>query len=139
LLPSVGRHTRKEKPVHADVWRPRDGVARLADEMAGYDVETRDGEIGTVDRVSYSGNCLYVSAGRIKKHRYVIPAGAVAQIDPNGKLIQLTVTKEQVETSPRYDSHRGFDDEFERKTGAYYNDLLRRLGGERSAPGESAR
>ena len=116
--------------MHADVWRPRDGVARLADEMAGYDVETRDEAIGTVDRVSYSGTCLFVSAGRIKKHRYVIPAGAVEQIDPNDKRILVAVTKEAVEMSPRYDYHRGFDDEFERKTGANYSDLLRRLGGD---------
>ena len=108
----------------ADIWATRTGLDRLSDEMAGYHVEARDGAIGVVDRVSYSGSCLYLSVGRFRKRRYVIPAGALARIDPERNSILLDVTKEEIEQAPPYDAHRGFDDDHERATGRYYGELL---------------
>lgn len=98
--------------------------------MGGYNVVARDGAIGIVDRVSYTGNCLFLSAGRIRKHRYVIPAAVVARIDTERKSISLDVTKDEIEQSPPYDSHRGFDDACERKTGIYYRELLAKRNAE---------
>lgn len=116
--------------MNAEVWQTRDDIPRLADELAGYHVESRDGSIGTVDRVSYSGNCFFVSAGRIRKHRTVIPAGAVERVDRDSRVIYVGVTNEELELAPAYDFNRGFDDEFERHAGAYYSGLLRRQGGD---------
>ena len=116
--------------MEADVWTHREGVARLSDDMAGYKVEARDGTVGIVDRVSYSGSCLFASAGHIRKHRYAIPAGAVERIAPENRSVSLAVTKEDVEKSPPCDGPGGFDDECERKTGTYYADLLARRDAE---------
>lgn len=109
-----------------DVWTAREGVGRLTDDMAGYMVQTRDGTLGQVDRVSYSGNCLYVSAGRFIKHRYLIPAGAIERVDSANDSLFVAATTEQVEKAPAYDTHRGLDEECERQTAAYYSDLLTR-------------
>lgn len=109
-----------------DIWAAREGVARPADNMVGYDVETRDGKIGKVDRVSYAGTCVYVSAGGIRKRRYVIPAGAVERIDDDRRSVVVAVTTDDVEKSPRYDQQRGLDEESESKTAAYYSALLLR-------------
>ena len=110
--------------METDVWTAREGVGRLTDDMAGYMVQARDGTLGQVDRVSYSGNCLFVSAGRFIKHRYLIPAGAIERVDGDNKSLFVAVTKEQVEKAPAYEMHRGLDEECERQTTAYYSDLL---------------
>ena len=110
--------------MQTDVWKAREGVGRLTDDMAGYMVQTRDGTLGQVECVSYSGNCLYVSAGRLIKHRYLIPAGAVERVDSDNESLFVAVTKEQVEKAPAYDMHRGLDEACERQTTAYYSDLL---------------
>lgn len=100
--------------------------------MAGYEVDAQDGRVGVVDRVSYSGNCLFISTGHIRKHRHPIPAGAVERIDTARRSIFLSVTKDDVDKSPPYDWHRGFDDDCERKTETYYATLLSSERGEAS-------
>lgn len=110
--------------MQAEIWTTREGVPRLTDNMAGYNVETRDGRFGTVDRVSYAGDRLFVSTGRVKKRRYVIPVGAVERIDNDSRSILVAVTTQEIEQSPRNDLQRGFDEEMERKTAEYYAPLL---------------
>ena len=112
--------------MQADIWAAREGVARLADNMVGYKVETGDGKIGKVERVSYTGNCVYVSTRGIRKRKYVIPAGAVERIDDDRRSVVVAVTTEDVEKSPPYDQQRGLDEESELKTAAYYSALLAR-------------
>lgn len=110
--------------METDVWRAGEQVGRLTDDMAGYKVAARDGELGHVDRVSYSGNCLFVSTGRFVKHRYLIPAGVVELVDHEKRSLVVAATREQVQNAPAYDVQRGLDEECERQTGGYYSDLL---------------
>ena len=112
--------------MQADIWDAREGVARLADNMAGYKVVTRDGRLGKVDRVSYAGNCLYLSAGGIRKRRYVIPAGAVERIDTDNRSIVVAATADEIEKAPRYDQRRGLDEQSELETAAYYRAVTAR-------------
>ena len=94
------------------------------DNLVEYTVETRNGKFGTVDRISYAGDRLFVSTGRIMKRRYVIPAGAVERIDNHNRTILVAVTTNEVEQSPPYDAQHGFDEETEVKTAEYYSALL---------------
>ncbi len=106
------------------VWTSREGVSALGDEMVGYEVEGRDGQLGKVERVTYERTCVIVSTGRVFGKKYVIPASSVERIDTESETIVVDLSKEEVENSPEYDDAVGFDDDCEANTGAYYSDLL---------------
>lgn len=106
-----------------DVWKAVERVGRLTDDMAGYTAEAEDGTLGHVDRVSYSGNCLFVSTGRFIHHRYLIPAGVVERVDRENRSLVVAATKEEVENAPAYDRERGLDEQSQREIGAYYSGL----------------
>lgn len=109
--------------MQADVWTSPEGVGKLGDELVGYDVEGADGEIGTVDHVSYAGTCVVVSTGRLFGKKHVIPASFVERIDTDSKTMFVHLAKEDVENSPEYDDRLGVDEECEAKTGGYYADV----------------
>jgi hypothetical protein len=109
-----------------DVWTSREGIVPLSDEMKGFEVEGRDGSLGKVDHVSYTGSCVIVKAGRILGKKHVIPASTVERIDLDEKTIVVDVTQDEIESSPEYDDTVGFDDDCEKRVGAYYTDLPRR-------------
>jgi hypothetical protein len=106
-----------------DLWTSRQGIT-LDDELGGYDVQGRDGKIGKVDHVTYERACVVVSTSRLFAKQYVIPASSVERVDPDGQAIFVDLSKEEVENSPEYDDHLGFDEDCEAKTGAYYADVL---------------
>ena len=107
-----------------DVWTTREGVAKLGDELVGFAVEGRDGSIGKVDHVNYAGTCVIVSTGRLRAKKYVVPAWTVERVDADGKTVTVDLTKDEVDGSPEYDDHAGFDDACESSVEAYYEDLV---------------
>ena len=106
------------------VWTSREGVDLLGDEIVGFSVEGRDGTLGKVDHVTYEKTCVVISTSRLLGKQYVIPAGSVEQVDLDTQAIFVDLSKEEVESSPEYDTHLGFDEDCESKTGAYYADVL---------------
>lgn len=109
--------------MQVDLWTSREDVM-LADELVGYDVQGSDGRIGKLDRVTYTKTCVVVSTSRLFGKRYVIPASSVERVDPDSQAIFVDLSKEEVENSPEYDDHLGFDDDCKAKTDAYYAQLL---------------
>ena len=112
--------------MQADLWTAQQPGTAVSEDMAGYQVEGNDGAIGKVERVSYGGNCLFVSTSRFFGKTYVIPAGAVERIETDETTIFVNVSKEEVEESPEYDSRLGFDEDCENRTGTYYTELAAR-------------
>ena len=109
--------------MQADVWTSREGVT-LGDELVGYGIEGRDGKIGKVDHVTYEKTCVVVSTSRLFGKQYLIPANSVERVDTEGQTIFVDLSKEEVENSPEYDDHLGFDEDCEAKTGTYYAGVL---------------
>jgi hypothetical protein len=112
--------------MQADVWTAREGVEKLGDEMVGFGVEGRDGTIGKVDHVSFSGSCVIVSTGRFFGRKHTIPAGSIERIDTEGEKIFVDLANEDVESSPEYDDTTGFDDDCEAQVGEYYSALTKK-------------
>jgi hypothetical protein len=109
-----------------DVWTSREGVVPLTDEMVGFEVEGRDGSLGKVDHVSYTGSCVIVSTGRILGKKFAIPASTVERVDVDSKTLVVGLTEDELHSSPEYDDKIGFDDDCETRVGAYYTDLAGR-------------
>ena len=115
---------RKEVTALADVWTPREDAGTLSDEIVGYAVQGTDGKIGSVDRVSFEGTCVFVSTGRLFGKKFAIPIGTVERVDDEGRTLFVDLSKDEVENSPQYDDQLGFDEACEERTGTYYRDLL---------------
>jgi hypothetical protein len=109
--------------VQQDVWTPREGTVPLSDEMKGFDIEGPDGKMGKVDHVSYTGSCVIVTTGRILGKKYVVPASSVERVDLEEKTIVVDLNQDEIDSSPEYDDKLGFDDDCEKRVGAYYTDL----------------
>jgi hypothetical protein len=91
-------------------------------DLAGFEIEARDGSIGKVDEATNetSGSWLIVDTGPwIFGRKVMIPAGAVERIDSDTKRVSLNLTKDQIENSPEFDRDR-MNDEYRTQLGDYY-------------------
>jgi len=99
------------------------GGMRVTDDVIGYDVEGRGERLGRVDRVSYDGTWAVVSTGRLRGKTYAVPAREIRLVDPESEAILVDISRQELEESPRYDAHDGFDDGYEEALRSYYGSL----------------
>ncbi|MEV4098389.1 PRC-barrel domain containing protein [Streptosporangium saharense] len=91
------------------LWTYRAGV--FEDEslsVIGFDVETTDGVIGTVDEESNVDGDSFVVAdvGFLSfGKRVLLPAAAVTRIDPHARSVHLSLSKEEIEGAPEFDEN----------------------------------
>jgi len=91
------------------VWSYRDSDWAQDKDLVDYEVEARDGSIGKVDEMSteVDGSWLVVDTGPwIFGKKRLIPAGAVAGIDHEGKLVIVNMSKDAIKAAPDHDSER---------------------------------
>ncbi|MFC6092360.1 PRC-barrel domain containing protein [Saccharothrix lopnurensis] len=96
--------------------------------LLGYEVEAVDGRIGKVDEANarVPADCLLVDTGTwLTSHQVVLPVGAVARIDHDGRVIHVDRTKEQVTSGPEYDPDTFDADAFRARLGDYYTESYR--------------
>ncbi|MEU1125111.1 hypothetical protein ABZ371_16475 [Streptomyces sp. NPDC005899] len=100
----------------------------LGDDMVDYGVETRDGSLGSVVRVSQvpGFDHLVVDAGVWKFGRsVVVPAGMVSAVDDSARVITVACTKDEIMDAPRFERDQDTGDLFYlRSLGAYYEALV---------------
>lgn len=94
-------------------------------DLTGFDVEATDGHIGKVDEATYEdgASCLVVDTGFwIFGKKRMIPAGIVTKVDPEGKQVFVSMTKDQIKDAPDYDDDRHRDDPggYHDEVGSYY-------------------
>ena len=95
-------------------------------DVAGFDVEARDGHIGQVDQASYDddSSSLVVDTGFwIFGKKRMVPAGVVRAIDADEKKVYVTLTKDEIKGAPDYDedSHRRDEPGYHDEVGRYYD------------------
>ncbi|NUT48152.1 MAG: PRC-barrel domain containing protein [Saccharothrix sp.] len=96
--------------------------------LLGYSVEALDGTIGEVDRSNarVPADCLLVDAGDGRSHRKVVlPVGAVAGVDHDGRKVHVDRTGDQVRQAPEYDPDTFDADDYRRRLGDYYAESYR--------------
>jgi hypothetical protein len=99
------------------------GGTRLSGDVVGYDVEGRTERLGRIERVSYDGTWAIVSTGRLRGRTYALPARQVRLVDTESEAILVDLSKEELHSSPRYESHHGFDDGYQEALRSYYGSL----------------
>lgn len=99
---------------------------RSADEVAGYHIDASDGEMGKVadfiaDTDSWAIRYLVVDTRAWLPGRQVLVAPAwIDEIDWEGRLLRVELTREQIEDSPEYDPEAPVNREYETRLYDYY-------------------
>ncbi|MBV8952482.1 MAG: PRC-barrel domain containing protein [Actinobacteria bacterium] len=97
-------------------------------DVAGFDVEARDGHIGKVDEATYEtgASFLVVDTGFwIFGKKRMIPAGLVERVDADEKKVFLSVTKDDVKAAPDFDPKRVQDAGYQAEVGDHYQRVSR--------------
>jgi hypothetical protein len=106
-----------------EIWAYHD--QRLAElDLTGFEVETRDGVIGRVDRASksISGSYLVIDPGPSMPlgRRVVVPAGIVDTVDLDDRRLLVQAGRDEILSAPEFDPERPFDEAARDRIGAHY-------------------
>jgi len=106
------------------VWDYRESTWTMDRDLVRYDVEATDGCIGTIEHAASEASGAYVvvvvDLGSLAHGRQrLIPAGAIAALDHDGRKVRLDLTKDEIMAAPDYDPYR-WDDGQRRDHGRYY-------------------
>jgi hypothetical protein len=121
-----------------EIWTYQD--QRLGEfDLTGFDVETRDGVIGRVDRATkdVTGSYLVINAGPAMPlgRRVVLPAGVVETVDLDDRRLAVSVGRSEILSGPEYDPDRPLDESLRSRIGSHFA----LPGAERRSTGRSAR
>ncbi|MFJ5136043.1 PRC-barrel domain containing protein [Streptomyces sp. NPDC088707] len=107
-----------------DLWTYSATCGHLpATDLTGWDVEATDGPVGPVtEHADDAGEAhLVVDAGAWIFGEVLIPAGGVAEVDTERRVLRLTLTREQVKDAPQFLSDRHLaDPQYREDVAAYY-------------------
>lgn len=109
------------------VWKYRESTWTLDSDLLGYDVEATDGRIGTIGHVANGEAGAYVvvaTCSSIPDRERLIPAGAVASLDHDHRLVRVALTQDQVRGAPDYHPDQ-WSDEVRTKHAEYYDEHSR--------------
>ena len=115
------------------LWR-YDDPAWAELELAGYDVEARDGEIGRIAEVGHEIGARYlvVDIGQwIFGKKVMLPAGLVEGVDVPNKRIHVGRTKDVIKRAPELNEARHHDPRYREALAVYYGPV-------RTAPSRSS-
>jgi hypothetical protein len=126
-----------------EIWTYQD--QRLGEfDLTGFDVETRDGVIGRVDRATkdVAGSYLVIDAGPAMPlgRRVVLPAGVVETVDLDDRRLAVSVGRSEILSGPEYDPDRPLDESLRNRIGSHFaSPGEERRTGERRSSARSAR
>ncbi len=113
------------------IWAyPPEVAGQAGRSLTGFSVEAADGTIGHVDRhVDQAGvQHVVVDTGVwLFGKSFLVPAGVVAEIDPEAETLRITRTKDEIKSAPRFTIDSETEDPaYLTKVGEYYCELLAR-------------
>jgi hypothetical protein len=91
--------------VEIGVWVLREPTWVEVD-VVDFDVEARDGAIGTVDEATWdvrAGRIVVDTGPWIFGRKVILPAGVIERIDADERRVYVACTKDQVKEAPEYD------------------------------------
>jgi hypothetical protein len=99
---------------------------RTGANLSGYDVDARDGEIGSVDEATndVGASYLIVDTGPwIFGKRVLLPAGVIERVDHGTRRIQAGLTRDEIKNAPEYDVDAPVSPAYRQELGSYYEGL----------------
>ena len=104
------------------MWHFREGGAPTED-IAGFAIEARDGEIGKVDKANAdegTAHLLVATGPWIFGKTVMLPAGVINRIDYQHKVVHVNRDMDQIKNAPEYDDTRAGDETYRTGLGDYY-------------------
>lgn len=111
-----------------NTWNYRDPQWSTGGDIVGYDVEATDGSIGKIDKKNDEASSSYVVVDTgfwIFGKKRLIPAGTVAGVDHDSKLVVINMSKNAIKAAPDYDKDT-WGDEAQGEHAAYYDEYAAR-------------
>jgi len=81
----------------------------LGDNLVGFAVDARDGRVGKIDCVNHERMCIVVTTRRWPARRHVVPASAIASVDPGRRVVFVRTSKREIVSGPTGDDGAGID------------------------------
>ena len=106
-----------------DVWLYREPTWTSTD-LAGFDVEALDGDIGKVDECSREVGAGYIVVDTgpwIFGKKVMLPAGVIRDVDLDTEKIFVERTKDEIKNAPEFDEDRYRDSAYRDELGTYYS------------------
>jgi hypothetical protein len=106
----------------AQIWVYRGGLRSDVD-LTGYDVEARDGSIGTVDEATNevgSGYLIVDTGPWIFGKHVLLPAGVIDRIDTDERRVTVGRTRDEIKSAPEYDPQDAVTMGYRQEVGSYY-------------------
>jgi hypothetical protein len=88
------------------LWSFPEGSVGHDDSVKGYEVEAKDGRVGTVSWANYKAGESYLVVSYREGHHdthHVVPAGAVVSVDHERHTVGLGVTTAEVKATPKHE------------------------------------
>jgi hypothetical protein len=108
-----------------DLWTYRDLDTTKSMDLAGFDVQATDGEIGKIDEATYDAGASYLVVDTgfwIFGKKRMLPASVVDRIDLDDRRVFVNRTKEQIKNAPDWDPDRYLDETYRSSVGRYYGE-----------------
>jgi hypothetical protein len=112
-----------------EMWTYRtDVILEPAVDLAGFEVEARDGSIGKVDESAADAGKSFVLVDTgpwIFGKKVILPAQTIARIDLDQRIVFVDLTKDQIKNAPEFEPDRGLDESYRTQLGDYYSRAYR--------------
>jgi hypothetical protein len=109
--------------IATEIWTYHDQRLAALD-LTGFEVETRDGVIGRVDRATedVAGSYLVIDPGRSMPlgRRVVVPAGIVDTVDLDDRRLLVNTGRDEILSGPEFDPERALDESLRDRIGAHF-------------------
>jgi hypothetical protein len=106
----------------AEIWTYR-GDLRTDADLTGFEVEAKDGSIGSVDEATNELGSSYIVVDTgpwiFGKH-VLLPAGVIERIDRVDERIVVNRTRDEIKNAPEYDPDTGMTTMYRQELSAYY-------------------
>jgi hypothetical protein len=128
-LPRLHHRTRGETMTTRkwDAWNYREstGISARQDNLTGFKVHAKDGDIGKIDKATREVGAGYVVVDTgpwIFGRKVMLPAGTVERVDWNDMTVYVDRTKNQIKDSPELGENSLTDRSYRDRVGTYYGD-----------------
>jgi hypothetical protein len=106
------------------IWSYQQGVLDVAGDITGYSIHATDGDIGKVDKANNETGSSYliVATGPwIFGKTVMLPAGVVARVDHENKVVHVRRSKDDIKNAPEYDESTYASEPYRTELGGYYD------------------